>query len=361
MQNEPIVASIVSILLDAFQGEADHPQREPHRRALSAQVERFVSRQRPLQLLLPGFPLKSPNTRDKTASERPDYAEYAALQQLDRLCRAISRVYPAGCALELFSDGLSFHDLLDIPRDTANDYHQRLRQLLASPVLRWHDYATISPGFDRQRDRAESVLRRYLPPAAADFAQPLPENQSARQMQWLGLLREDNAARGIVENTDWPQRALRLAWRGIALDAMLAEHFPDAIRLTIHASGAPGGKYPIRLSPAQAEAALPWHRVYLLNLAGHGELLSAPSTGRAPRQGGELRRPALALSGTSRRGMGRLRAIGDAGRPFRPTDRKPPSRRRLPVTAAPSPDPAGPAVRLRRAARLRRGRRGQAG
>ena len=170
-------------------------------------MERFVSRQRPLQLLLPGFPLKSPNTRDKTASERPDYAEYAALQQLDRLCRAISRVYPAGCALELFSDGLSFHDLLDIPRDTANDYHQRLRQLLASPVLRWHDYATISPGFDRQRDRAESVLRRYLPPAAADFAQPLPENQSARQMQWLGLLREDNAARGIVENTDWPQRA----------------------------------------------------------------------------------------------------------------------------------------------------------
>ncbi|WP_162788179.1 L-tyrosine/L-tryptophan isonitrile synthase family protein, partial [Chromobacterium haemolyticum] len=83
-----------------------------------------------------------------------------------------------------------------------------------------------------------------------------------------------NAARGIAEAEDWPQRALRLAWRGIALDAMLAEHFPEAIRLTIHPSGSPGGKFPIRLSPAQAEAALPWHRVYLLNLAGRGELVS---------------------------------------------------------------------------------------
>lgn len=274
MQNEPLVASIVSILLNTFQGDADHPQLESYRQALSAQVERFVRRQQPLQLLLPGFPLKSPNTRDKTASDRPDYAEYAALERLDQLCRAVGRVYPAGCALELFSDGLSFHDLLDIPRDTANDYHRRLRALYASPVLRWHDYASVQPGFDRQRDRAESVLRRYLPAAAADFSQPLPENQAGRQPQWLDLLREDNAARGIAEAEDWPRRALRLAWRGIALDAMLAEHFPEAIRLTIHPSGAPGGKFLIRLSPAQAEAALPWHRVYLLNLAGRGELVS---------------------------------------------------------------------------------------
>nr|WP_199064343.1 L-tyrosine/L-tryptophan isonitrile synthase family protein [Chromobacterium sp. ASV5] len=236
-----------------------------HMPRLQNALEARIAAGKPLSLLLPAFPHKSPNRR-LAASALPDYGEYLALLALDQLCRDIQQCYPPGCRLRVFSDGLTFHDLLGVSRAEANAYHRALRRLLASPLIEWLDYASIEPAFSRQTGRAEEVLRAYLPPDSQDFAQPLPAKDARRERAWQALLAAETGRQPD------PLAARRLAWRGLALDAMLAERYPDAIRLSIHEPAPEGGKFPIALAD---DAGLPWRGACRLDQTG------APHTGPA--------------------------------------------------------------------------------
>lgn len=68
-----------------------------------------VSRCESIKMLLPGFPFKSPNSRDKVLSNMPDLGEEIALKHLNGLCENIKAVYEHGAEVHITSDGLVYN------------------------------------------------------------------------------------------------------------------------------------------------------------------------------------------------------------------------------------------------------------
>ncbi|KAF5309310.1 hypothetical protein D9611_014401 [Ephemerocybe angulata] len=92
-----------------------------------ANIYDYVKAGLPVQMSLPAFPFKSPNTQSKVFGRLPDLGEQLALAHLNGLCAAISDVYPPGGELTIVSDGLVYNDLLSVPDKDVWAYGQALR------------------------------------------------------------------------------------------------------------------------------------------------------------------------------------------------------------------------------------------
>ena len=68
-----------------------------------------VKRQEPIRMILPAFPFKSPNARDKVLGVLPDFGEELALAHLNGLCENIAQVYGPGADVYISSDGLVYN------------------------------------------------------------------------------------------------------------------------------------------------------------------------------------------------------------------------------------------------------------
>mgnify|MGYP004500676725 CR=1 FL=1 len=80
-----------------------------------------VSRGEPVKMLLPGFPFKSPNSRDKVLSNLPDLGEELALKHLNGLCENIKAVYQHGAEVHITSDGLVYNGTYSGATRACND------------------------------------------------------------------------------------------------------------------------------------------------------------------------------------------------------------------------------------------------
>lgn len=67
-----------------------------------------VQKQEAIRMILPAFPFKSPNSRDKVLGVLPDLGEELALHHLNGLCKNIARVYRPGADVHISSDGLVY-------------------------------------------------------------------------------------------------------------------------------------------------------------------------------------------------------------------------------------------------------------
>jgi hypothetical protein len=70
-----------------------------------------VKRQEPIRMILPAFPFKSPNSRDKVLGTLPDFGEELALFHLNGLCQNIAQVYEPGANVYISSDGLVYNGM----------------------------------------------------------------------------------------------------------------------------------------------------------------------------------------------------------------------------------------------------------
>lgn len=72
-------------------------------------VEAYVAKNEPVQMVLPAFPFKSPNRKDKTLGHLPDLGEEIALQHLNGLCESIAEIYQPAANIVITSDGLVYN------------------------------------------------------------------------------------------------------------------------------------------------------------------------------------------------------------------------------------------------------------
>src|SRR5439155_21946887 len=137
----------------------------PHCFALHLpKVKYFVRARRPLHLILPAFPAKSPSRR-KTLGPLPDMAEELALQYLQATCDELAALHPAGVRLTICSDGHVFSDLVGVTDDEVTRYSDEIARIANRLQLRSIDFfgtADLYEGTDY------SDMRRRL---VADYAQ----------------------------------------------------------------------------------------------------------------------------------------------------------------------------------------------
>lgn len=266
-----------------------------------------VSRGEPVRMLLPGFPFKSPNSRDKVLSSLPDLGEELALKHLNGLCENIKTVYEHGAEVHITSDGLVYNgrtpsmtfingflltltDLLSVPDQDVWNFGEAVRQITVEHGLRHLSFLRLwdllgTPGtWSKEHYLAnacnirQELMERYGDPQfEADMANKSSSDMQMTHTKYLEFLKSD-----LLLNENWlvqsPEeqavtisntaKAMMARWKAFA--AALEANRTDYVRLSIHDSGGKD-KLSMALIPQKQRGALgatPWHSVVVAELDG---------------------------------------------------------------------------------------------
>lgn len=231
-------------------------------------VRAAIERDEPIVFVLPAFPGKSPNPA-KVLGPRPDMAEQQSLAFLNDLCLGIKTIHAPGARIILCSDGRVFSDAVGISERDVTIYRQDLSALIAE-IGADHiatfdlDDVFVGSGFDEMRTR----LMRDYGEAIDGVRSEVRSDADARRL-YCGLTRfllEDAMRPGqtlskTALQKECRQRAYKVIQRSRAWDALLAERFPQAIRLSIHPQACGGRKIGIHLMETADAWLTPWHCV----------------------------------------------------------------------------------------------------
>jgi len=239
-------------------------------------ILKAIRQNAPVTFILPAFPGKSPNP-EKVLGPLPDLAERLSLSFLGALCQRIKSIYKPGIKIILCSDGRVFSDVVEIKESDITDYQTEISQLITELSLSNitvfnldHFYKGLH--FVQMRDelmktygQSLEFLKQKIRNGAHPFA--TPEEQEANRM-YSGITRflfEDATHAGQTRSRSAVQkdarlRAYEVIRRSNAWSALLSEHFPDAVRLSIHPQTCGAKKLGIRLIGNESWMT-PWHGV----------------------------------------------------------------------------------------------------
>lgn len=256
---------------------------------LLAAVRERLDRGDAIELLLPGFPHKSPNPR-KVLGALPDRAEESSLRHLADFCReAEERCRRSGeqsgasqaprVRLTLFSDGRVWGDLVGVSAAVQRAYGAALRaQPSLAPHLTFRSLRDHQDALGGEGPILARVEERWESPAALSALDRELEAGGDRLLvyeRFVGLVREDlrwpeGASEEEIEE-GCRRAAKRMILRHAAFTSLLTEAYPRHIRLSVHACANAGPKYAVRLYPGLApdEAqTLPYHGVMVAERDG---------------------------------------------------------------------------------------------
>ncbi|RLV10575.1 pyoverdine biosynthesis protein PvcA [Streptomyces griseocarneus] len=223
---------------------------------------------RPLEFVLPAFPVKSPNPA-KVLGHLPDTAEELALRFLDELCERIGKLYAPGAVITICSDGRVFNDLLGVSDEHVTGYARALDNMIAEAgASRLRTFALD----DVHRDAGHEEMRAKL---TDGYAPSLDELRTEVRGGGAPLAMYRGITRFMLEDLSGPhyagtrsalQRRCRdLAYRVIqrsrAWGNLLDGIFPDAVRLSIHPQPCGTEKIGILLAETPDAWLTPWHSV----------------------------------------------------------------------------------------------------
>jgi pyoverdine/dityrosine biosynthesis protein Dit1/AcrR family transcriptional regulator len=236
-------------------------------------VESAVRAQRPIELVLPAFPAKSPSL-EKVLGPLPDLAEVRALERLHELLDQIEARHEYGAQLTICSDGHVFADLVGVSDDDVSAYKRALLALVDDPRIRWFDLGTAFGD-----DLAPAALRAQLVARYAETEADLRARagtSASLRAQIDGIhrfLADDEPALvpGITKNQARKQtrpRAYEVVRRSEAWGALVADVFPQALRLSIHPQPDPSTKIGMNLLGVDDPWLTPWHGCAVVSRQG---------------------------------------------------------------------------------------------
>lgn len=240
------------------------------------QVVSAIEERRPITFVLPAFPAKSPNPA-KVLGTLPDMAERLSLQFLNNLCKQIQKTHNPGARIIICSDGRIFNDVIQVSDANVTDYQQEIHQLIKEMSLTFistFNLDDVYSGLDFNQMRDE-VMEKYgesldVLKDAVRKGSKTPNSIEDEEVhrQYCGITRflvEDalhpgqSRSRSALQKECKP-RAYLVIQRSRAWSALIAERFPEAIRLSIHPQTCGTPKLGIRLMEAETWMT-PWHGV----------------------------------------------------------------------------------------------------
>ncbi|QEY52070.1 L-tyrosine/L-tryptophan isonitrile synthase family protein [Legionella longbeachae] len=243
-----------------------------------------VKRNEPVTFVLPAFPGKSPNP-EKVLSHFPDHAEKIALNFLGNLCQKIKKFYQPGVQIILCSDGRVFSDVVGMKESNVTDYQVELDKLIQEmsiPYLSTFNLDDFYKGlnFIQMRDELMKTYGQsldFLKYKIRNGAKPAasPDEQESNRM-YRGITRflfEDSKYQGQTKSRTAIQKesrskAYEVIRRSNAWSQLIAEHFPKAVRLSIHPQTCGANKLGIRLIGNESWMT-PWHGVVIESRKGY--------------------------------------------------------------------------------------------
>lgn len=260
----------------------------------------FITRQEPINMVVPAYPFKSPNRESKVLGPNPDVGERMTLQNFNSIGARIQQIYPAGGIVTIVSDGPCYNDLLGVSDEEVFDYANGLHRITKSLGLKHLKFtdvfelansesspATAEEFASRIGKLKERLFVSFLPPGYSfDEDIKMDHNALLTYRGYIKFLESDLAvffreqgmsksgakkhsskvARGMIE-------------RGKAFSALVAGKSPLHIRLSIHPSDNTG-KLSVALLPHKRYCnfpVTPWHNTPYLDVTN-----DSLSLGRKP-------------------------------------------------------------------------------
>ncbi|MBQ1442676.1 MAG: isocyanide synthase family protein [Renibacterium sp.] len=227
-------------------------------------LERVAGTEHRLRFALPGFPCKSPNPA-KVLGALPDAGERASLQFLDALCARMEAEHPAGVRLAICSDGHIFADAIGVDQEAIDAYFEDLRQTARAEGLQHLEFFSLRDRYPGRMDhsRRQSIIEHYGP-SLEELRQQVRADPALASL-YRGIIRflvEDSVGHQGTRSAlqrDCRRRAYQVLQRSIAWGGIVAEQFPDAVRLSIHPQPGDSEKFGLRLLESDSPWTTPWH------------------------------------------------------------------------------------------------------
>lgn len=235
-----------------------------------------VKNNKPATFVLPAFPGKSPNPK-KVLGPLPDFAEQLSLEFLGNLCLRIKKYYSPGIKIILCSDGRVFSDIVGMKEINVTAYQAELDRLIEEMSLSdisifnlddfYEDFDFVQmrdelmKSYGKSLDFIKLKVRNGTKPTAD------PDELEANRM-YCGITRflfEDSIYPGQIKSRSAIQKesrfnAYEVIRRSNAWSELIAEQFPEAVRLSIHPQTCGAKKLGIRLIGNESWMT-PWHGV----------------------------------------------------------------------------------------------------
>lgn len=240
-----------------------------------------VKAQAPITLVLPAFPVKSPNLA-KVLGVLPDLAERRALQFLEGLAKRIGALHAPGAEIILASDGRIFSDVIGTRDEDVSAYRDGLKAMIADMGLQHvstFNLEDLHEGQDFDAMRAQvmtefgqdlEALRAMVQRGGQDGADAAEVEMHRLSLGMTRFLLEDASFPGQTKSRTQLQKearagAYQVIQRSQAWSGLVEKHFGTAVRLSIHPHGCGSAKLGIHLTePAETDTWMtPWHGVAL--------------------------------------------------------------------------------------------------
>ncbi|MEU4134315.1 isocyanide synthase family protein [Streptomyces wuyuanensis] len=275
---EAVSTAVLNLLLPHHRASGD---RSAPAGAFSHQLRRiggYVRRNEPVVFTLPGFPCKSPNPA-KVLGHLPDQGERLSLAFLNSLCAGIGEIHAPGARVVICSDGHVFGDLVRVPDEHVDAYSDELSRLIRELRL---DHLSVFDLRDVLGDLPHPAKRAWVHDRYAPGLDELhhevrtDEHTLALYRGITRFLLDDTAGftgtRSALQR-ECRRRAYGVIQRSRAWGALVAEHHPRSVRLSIHPQPAGALKFGIRLLDTPDAWTTPWHAAALLSADGTWRLL----------------------------------------------------------------------------------------
>lgn len=237
-------------------------------------IEKMVLANQPIHMILPAYPGKSPN-RNKTLSKLPDLAEKHSLDNLSELCQEITEIYPPGATIRLCSDGYVFSDLVRIPDQDVHAYTEAIKDYYQEHYPNYFGFFDIKDAFpqltclDSMREElmihyGESLI--HLKEKSKTEKETLSMYKGITKFlyeDFCGLDEFANQSKTQIQKRA-KQISIRVIQRSNAWSQLLADTYPEALRLSIHPQFRESLKIGINMGKSDDVWRTPWHSVAVL-------------------------------------------------------------------------------------------------
>lgn len=261
---------------------------------LADKLWQFVVNNQPLKFSMLGYPMKSPNTRDKVLGDMPDLGEQKSLENFRDFDNAIREVYPAGIDVAIISDGYIFSDLMGVSNKVVAQYEEIAKDMARVAPIRWYDMTNFYPNSLCMPDVREKVMEEFgINEEILTKRILLDPDVNTLYRGMILFMEQDLAMQTFPSRNQLQKRAKILAremmFRNEAYSALIRANFSDHIRLSMHQSVNNGTKYSFQLIRSPLVHRSPWHSAILIHADGVMESIhkkDAPATAELIHQDG---------------------------------------------------------------------------
>lgn len=234
-----------------------------------AKVSAYVERDQPVHFVILGFPAKSPNPR-KVLGSLPDMAEKLALECMQSFCDQVSHFHRPGARITICSDGHVFSDLVGVSDPDVSQYRTELEAVIAETGTESLELFGLDDVLEgRSFEQARQALERAYAMADDEVRARVVDGHWHTLFNGIHrFLFEDQVALrpGTARNRvrkECKDLAYRVIRRSDAWSRLVAERFPEALRLSIHPQPCHSEKIGFHLVRTRDNWLTPWHGVVL--------------------------------------------------------------------------------------------------